>query len=252
MKFIERRLFLPCAGIFSIIQILLYVPQHLSYTDALSDLSDTAAVIIGALTSALTNFASFALPVFAAMLLFVSYAYRGLAHALPRVFFFSLPYLLGTVPKYYIYFLSYFDSLGAFFFSAFYSLVIVLIITVQILALFGIICFFFRLKGEPRFGRTLLMPLEGEDAFDLSNPFAKGLFFATLVQFIITLIPEIKETVSYIGESKGSYRPLEIFTVVMTFLFILLEMLVSYIGTFKLKNKLLRERLIDGDELESI
>lgn len=251
MKFIERHLFLHCSLAFCIIQALLYIPQHLAYTGAVADLSDGVAVALGAITSALTNFASFALPVFAAAVLFISYAYRGLAHALPRVLFFSVPYIVGTVPQYYINFLSYFDSYGAIFFSLVYSALIVLMITAQMLALFGVICFFFRLNGEARFDRATLAPLEAKDALDISDPFAKGLFAAVLLQFTITVIPEIKDTVSFIIEGKGTYGAMEILTVMMTFLFILSEMLITYILTFKLKDKLIRERLIEDDDAEA-
>ncbi len=242
MNFIEKRLFLKSGLIFCLIQIILYVPIHLSYTDALNGLGG-GAVVIGALSSALSELASFILPLAAACILFVSYAFRGAFHAIPRVLVFSLPYILGTAPEYYLVFLQAFDSLGALFFAVIYSLIIFAAVTAQMLLLFGIICFFFRFPQKDRFGRRALEPLCKEDMFDFSEPFAKGLFAAVLVQFAVALVPEIIDTVKFIVNNRGTILISEILTILFTFVFIVFEMIVSYIFVYKLKNKLLYERL---------
>ncbi len=246
MKFTEKRLFLNLGLIFCAIQALLYVPVHLAYTGVFSEES-ILTVIIGAFTSALTEFAAFLLPLAAAAVIFISYAYGGLAHALPRVLFFSVPYLLCAVPSNYLTYLSIFDTSGALFFSLLISLFIVFAVTVQMLALFGVICFFYRMPKEERFGEKALSALKSADMFDFSNPFAKGLFGAVAVQFVLSLIPEIIETVTYFINRSGAYRTEELFTIIFTYLFMALEILLAYILVYKVKDKLIYERLMENN-----
>ncbi len=248
MRFIEKRLFLKSGLIFCAIQALLYIPVHLSYTGVISEDGGTAAVIFGALTSALSELAAFALPVIAGMILFLSYAYKGAPHAIPRVFFFSLPYLVCSVPANYLNYLAWFDTSGAIFFSFLISLFVLITVTAQMLALFGVICFFFRLPKEKRFDRSSLSPIESEDMFDFSNPLSKGIFGAVIVQFVITLVPELIETVTYFIERSGTYRTGELFTIVFTYLFMAAEILITYIVAYKLKNRIVYERLAEPVE----
>ena len=89
------------------------------------------------------------------------------------------------------------------------------------------------------------MPLEEENSFDFSKPLAKGFFAAAFVQFLITFIPSVVDTVSYIIDKKGTYRFNELITIVLTFLFITLELVLAYTAVYKMKNKLIYERLLD-------
>ncbi len=252
MNFTEKRLFLKSGLVFCLIQAILYIPVHMSYLSSFENWSLTGVVVFGAVASALSDLASFILPVIAATIIFISFAYKGAFHAIPKVLIFSLPYIISSVPEYYLMFLSAFDSPGALFFSGIYSLIIFAAVTAQMLALFGVICFFFRLPKDARFDKKTLSPLEDTDMFDFSNRFAKGLFGAVFVQFLISLIPEIISTVSYIIDNEGTYRIGEILTIVFTFLFVTLEMGLAYVIAYKLKSKLIYERLVNEDAAGNI
>ncbi len=250
MRFVEKQLFLRSGLVFCVIQALLYIPIHLSYTGAVSSDGGVAAIVFGAVCSALSELAAFLLPIIAATILFLSYAYSGLAHALPRVFFFSLPYLLCSIPSNYLSYLALFDTAGALFFSLLVSLFVLISVSAQILALFGVICFFYRFPRESRFDKKTLAEIEERDMFNFSNPLAKGIFGAVILQFIFTLVPEVIEAFTYFIEESGTYRINELFTIVFTFLFTALEILVAYITAYKLKNKIIYERLICKEEAE--
>lgn len=245
MIFKEKRLFLKSSLIFCLIQLILYIPIHITYTGGMESIPPTLAVIIGALTAALSDFAAFALPVFAALVLFLSYAYNGFWHALPRVFAFSLPYVIGALPENYLIYLAYFDSAGALFFSVVITVFIVLAVSAQILALLGIICFFFKMPKVQRFEKETLLPILEEDAFDFSKPFAKGLFFAVLAQFLLSFIIETVSTVNYIADNAGTYMTSELITVVLSYLFLALELFITYVAAYKIKNVLLQKRLAE-------
>ncbi len=246
MRFDSKRLFLKYGLIFALIEFLLYIPVHISYMDFFADAGTGFQTFWGILISLTSEVALFALPVFGALLLFIYYVYNGFARTLPRVFAFSLPYAIGSIPENYLVYLKMFDSEGALFFSAVLTLGIILIVTVQMLALFGIICFFVKLPREAeRFSKKAVGIIECEDYTDFSKPFAKGLFAATFVQFLITFIPEAVSTVEYIIEKSGTYRTNEIVTIVLTLFFIIAELVFVYIFAYKFKNRLLDERLYE-------
>ena len=244
MNFTEKRLFLKSGLIYALIQIILYIPIHLTYTGGFENAPEFLTLSVGILSSALSEFAYFSLPIFAAVILFVSYAHKGFMHALPRALVFSLPYFISALPEYYLIYLKAFDSSGAIFFSFVISLLIVFAVTAQILALVGIICFFVRFPKSDRFEKKALEPLCITDMSDFSKPFAKGLLFAVLAQFLISFITEVVTVVTYIIENSGTYRTSELITIVLTFLFIALELLLTYIFAFKLKNKLIENRVL--------
>ncbi len=245
MIFTEKRLFLKISLAFCLIQLILYIPIHITYTGEMLSIPATLAVIIGALTAALSDIAAFALPVFAALVLFLSYAYNGFWHALPRVFAFSLPYIIGALPENYLAYLAYFDSAGALFFSVIITLLIVLAVSAQILALLGIMCFFFKMPKVNRFEKKTLLPILESDPFDFSKPLAKGLFFTVLVQFLLSFIRETVSTVNYIIDNEGTYMTSELITVVLSYLFLALELFVTYVVVYKIKNVLVEKRVAE-------
>ena len=229
MQFNEKRLFLKLGLLYAAIHLILYLPVHISYQDFFADAPAGVQLALGIAVSVLSEAASFVLPLLAAAVLFISYAYRGLSHALPRVLLLSLPY--------------YTDSAGAILTSVLLSLLTVIIITLEMLALFGVICFFCRLPKEQRAESRELLSLEKNEMFNFSLPFTKGLFAASLTVFAVRFITEAFSTVSYIISDAGSYRARELMTIVFTYLFITALFALSYIITYKIKSLLIESRL---------
>ena len=243
MQFNEKRLFLKLGLLYAAIHLILYLPVHISYQDFFADAPAGVQLALGIAVSVMSEAVSFILPLIAAAVLFISYAYRGLSHALPRVLLLSLPYIVSLLPDNYLKYLYYTDSAGAILTSVLLSLLTVIIITLEMLALFGVICFFCRLPKEQRAESRELSSLAKNEMFNFSLPFTKGLFAASLTVFAVRFITEAFSTVSYIISDAGSYRARELMTIVFTYLFITALFALSYIITYKIKSLLIESRL---------
>ena len=238
MRFNERRLFLKLGLIFAAIHLVLYLPVHISYQEFFGDAGAGLQLALGIAVSFLGEVANFILPIVAATVIFISYAYNGAAHAMPRVLFSALPYLVSAVPENYLKYLAYTDSVGAIGFSLLISLFTVLIFSVEVLALFGVMCIFCRVREGNGFSS-----LEADAMFDFSLPFTRAQLFSCVTVFAIRFITEAVSTVSYIVAVAGAYRMREILTIVFTFLFITLLFVLSYVLAYRVKEKLLDNRL---------
>ena len=68
MNFTEKRLFLKSGLLYALIQIILYIPIHLTYTGGFENAPEFLTLSVGILSSALSEFAYFSLPIFAAVI----------------------------------------------------------------------------------------------------------------------------------------------------------------------------------------
>lgn len=243
MRFFEKGLFLKLGLTFSLIHVLLYLPVHLAYQDFVSDADKWVQIALGVWVSFAAEIASFVLPLVASAVLFISYAYKGAAHALLRVFVFALPYFISALPENYLTFLNYFDSKGAVFFALLFAVITVISVAAEILVLFGVIAFFYRFPKDKRFDAKVTLELEVGETFDFSNRFAKGALMASLLIFAVKLITEIVSTVSYIVDARGNFMTDEIVTVIATYVFLAAAWVVSYVITFKAKKRIIEYRL---------
>jgi len=72
--------------------------------------------------------------------------------------------------------------------------------------------------------------------FDFSEEFTVGTFFAGVLIFIINLVREVIDTVSYLIAYAGEYRLGEILYIVVSFIMILAELILCQLVIFKIKN----------------
>lgn len=248
MRLNDKKLFIKLSLIYALIHLCLYIPVHITYQEWFSTAPAGVKTAFGIIISLLSEVARFALPVFAATVIYISYIYGSFTRSVLRILFFSLPYLISFFPENYILNLSVTDSVGALLASLGSSLLSVFIVSLEVFVLFGIMYFFSRPPKIDRQSSSAAISISENAMFDFSVPFTKSLFMASLLRFVISLISVIADTVSYAVKYAGGYRTSEILTIVFTFVFTVVLWIATYTVVYELKCVLIKKRLVPEAE----
>ena len=150
---------------------------------------------------------------------------------------FALFELFYTVPFYYVYFVSLGYGLGE-------ALVLILIQTLISLFLsfarLVILCaiFLYVYQRVIKKYKEQTVKVDTGSIFDLQNPTNAAIFASCGFVFLISLVREIFETVSFLIEAFGTYRTDEIIYIVVRYLFLFITLIVSYATAQKLHIKI--------------
>ncbi len=94
-------------------------------------------------------------------------------------------------------------------------------------------------KAAHRRGGSLELAVSSaSSAFDFSNELTLSVFIGGIVSFIINLAFEIEDAVVFLTEHGDSYQMSEIIFIAVSFVMILVELLLTQVVIFKIKNKI--------------
>ena len=124
-------------------------------------------------------------------------------------------------------------------FAILIALITVILNYAKALFLLFIIIFLTRIFAKPKSKRKndLNDSLADCGAFDFSNPETKGIFAASLNVFILSLISEIIDTVSFLLSYSGTYRTGEILYILFRYVFILAMLIISHALAYYIKKQ---------------
>lgn len=144
----------------------------------------------------------------------------------------TLTNLIYSIPYYYLIGIVYnLDSIESISLSIGVSVLYLVIFHLHTLLLYFISKYLLLKKNN---GDAIAMQESGR-AFDLSYPLTLSIFSISAIQFLIHLIGELWDAISYFVEYLGDYRTDDIIYMVFRFLFVLAMMFVSHAVCFKVK-----------------
>ncbi len=231
--------------------LLLNLFSFLVYYVTTISLENTVTVYI---KSYYAEIADALLPIYASVALYVIYSASGIRSALICAPLLSLSWVIYFFPYYaFDYALrgAYIDEV--FYYSALASLISILIVLLKITIFFLCIAFFTRLwaKKIKLSKKKYACILENRHVFDFSEPLTVGFFAAALLLFLYNLGFELYSTVTFIIDVTYSYSIIttgEILYIAFRYVFILALLLLSHIGSYIVKNRLLQGSDDDGEE----
>ena len=178
------------------------------------------------------------LPVLCAVCVFVNSGSYGTA-LLPTLYY-SLTRLAYVIPYTLLLAISSGYYLGATLLYTFLeSLVYLVTYFAEGVILYFVISLFYK-----RLSRSCTKEPIPVSALDLDSPLALSVLFASLLRFVFNLVLEIIDTVEYLTDYAGDYRAWEIIYMVVSFIFILFIMLL----TFYLSARMLNTRTYSVEE----
>ena len=216
---ILRGLVWSLVGIFSLAFILYSVNLELW-------LNDKSAAVLTSIESYLITILYFAIPAVIGGAIISSVGALGVKDGLIRCLPLPLPLLIYAVPYYYIYSLLYLtqDSGRALLYALLIGLLECLVFYLEGVAFFfisgaiaGAIA-----KGRKRKDYGELC------ASDFSNPFTVGVFISLSIKALVMMALTIIDTVRYLIEYRGTYLVGEILAIILDFVLILAELLISH------------------------
>jgi hypothetical protein len=194
--------------------LIYYVPGLYAYEfEYLAYISDFLCLVI-----------DFMIPAFSAFVLLLSS--EGLPRTILSAFKLTLPRLIYTVPYFYLYYIYQgFDSMESLALLSLRSAVFLLIFTLELLLLY--------------YGARLILKLTRRgEALDFSKPLpffdtatasAFAILMISFIKFILNIISEIVDTVTYLIDYAGEYHADEITYMILRYLFILASLLITHL-----------------------
>ena len=171
--------------------------------------------------------------------------------------------IIYSLPYYYLYFLSFgYDSIDGIPLYTLSALLAVIFECVKLVAFFYLCYFVSRRHIVKEF--TLKLPIAKQKnppakvkaeikkaadtrladglslggVFNFDVPLTLGIFLVSVGQFVFALISEIKNAADYLIEFAGNYRTSEIVYMTWCFVFLVVELAISHLVCYYLKNKL--------------
>ncbi len=262
----NKRLFSISALFFCVANLFLFliffiqnyvIEAHLEYIEY-------AASFIG-------KFVDFALPPIAAALLLFPYLKNGIRDALIKAIFLALPRIIYLFPYNYLYHTAGgYEPTKAIYLSALLTVLGVALAWAHIVILFLLI----RMTAirsiakslasdlPPSVSKTMPVDLRKKlnqeakislgtninftGAFDFSVPLTVGIFAAAFGEFIVNLMREIIDTVTYLVNFAGYYRIGETIYITLGFVFLIIELLTVHLIAYHLFKKINLKRKNNG------
>lgn len=180
------------------------------------------------------------LPLITAAFILRSYMKSGFGKAMLYALPFCVTEILYLFP-YRAFELAYegYEITATLLFAILITLITVILNYAKTLFLLFIIIFLTRIFAKPKSKRKndLNDSLADCGAFDFSNPETKGIFAASLNVFILSLISEIIDTVSFLLSYSGTYRTGEILYILFRYVFILAMLIISHALAYYIKKQ---------------
>jgi hypothetical protein len=188
-----------------------------------------------------TQIANSLFPVVLATAMLVFYSHTTFLKSLAKALPYTLTLLLYLFPYWAFNFAyQYIEVSGVIILSLLYALGYLVIFYVKTLLLFLLMIFFVKIFASKAPTHQSLEDIIAEkDALDFSKPAPKSIFLASLALFIYNIVLELTTvTIPYFKDSMGIYLAEEIFSLVLSYAVILVILLLCYLTSFFVKNKL--------------
>ena len=244
------------------VSLLTYVFFHIYYLLS----STNAAAALFYIQGYVSDATFFILPCVGSAITLVVYAYVGTRRAVGAAFILSLSIMLYAFPYYYIVLIEENFATSSLILTLTVSLLAdgintpiglalafgfasaeALLMALRILLLFGCAVLFCKFKAQrSKVCQTWAYAqesLEQKAAFDLSSASAGMIFTATAVQFVLRLVTNIIDTVTFFEAVGSSYSGGEILTVIADYLITIILLVLSQLIATVIKNRLLTARL---------
>lgn len=238
--------------LYLIIFLVFYIPNYI-FPDYFLELPDGALNVFLIFRDALERLVQFFVPLSAATYLLLRSAKRGIRSIFLPSLLSALPSLVYAVPYCYLYALSQgFDSVEGLMISALLSVVGVVLLALEIVALMfvcrAVLGFAIgrgltgsvaerRLAVQEKLDGALL----AEGVFNLSSPLSRGIFASGLAIFAVQTVGEIISVVTSLSQDGAYYEVWDVVYVACTFLFMLVELLGCHAACYyiakSIKNK---------------
>lgn len=167
----------------------------------------------------------------------------GAKYALSRGFVLLLPMLIYDVPAYYIeYFNMTLDTLESLLFSAVNILFDFTVFYLQAAITFFLVLWLTRLHARRTRGADISDLIDSHDPFNLSNPLSFAFFTVVALRFLVLLVLEVIETMSFLSNFSNSYTIDEVIYIILSYVFLLGELLFAQWFSLYVKNKSLKPK----------
>lgn len=185
----------------------------------------------------------FVTPALASAMMIAAGRSLGTRYALLRGWVLSLPLIIYAVPSYYVYYLSItYDSLEAIIYALANTLFDLAVFYLQTVIGYLLVMWLTRLHARRARGADIGDLIDVHSPFDLSESFSFAFFITVALRFLVLLVIEIIDTVSFLNDFSENYRVGEIVYMLLSYLFLLGELLFSQWFSLHIKNKLLNQK----------
>lgn len=192
----------------------------------------------------LIEFFNFLLPLAVAVAVFHAFTSGGFKSAFVCAIFFSMSKIIYLLPTGYLNFM----SAGYISSDAILLSLLEALLYSALLYCISVLLFLLMLFATGKFAKIdcknpEAIKKEGAKRgfFDFSIPIALSFFSCALVPFVISLVKEVIDTVTFLLNYSGTYRLSEILYILMRFVFILVYLFASHVICIGFKNLLFKE-----------
>ncbi len=181
---------------------------------------------------------NFVFPTAMAALMIAARRLFGTKYALSRGFVLLLPMLIYDVPAYYIkYFDMTLDTLESLLFSAVNILFDFALFYLQAVITYFLVLWLTRLHSKRKRGADISDLVDAHDPFNLSSSLSFAFFTVIALRFLVLLVLEIIKTASFLRDFSANYRIDEVIYIVLSYVFLLGELLFAQWFSLYIKNK---------------
>ncbi len=246
MKYSAKRITRNALLIYILVNVFTYAFAHIAYLFA----NDVIGVTLEYISYYLSKSIEFlAAPILAA-LIYLLYKNYGRRTALLSALVISSARAFYSLPYYYILFIyNYgYDSIESILLSL-SATVLVIIVTVLGIALsIGIYLFVMKMickhSGDDIVSE-LTKPDEKTNIFDFLARANLPILTFSLSRFAFSLVRELIDTITFFVEYLSDYRPMEIITILLNFVLLFILLVLSYLISSAIKNKLVADNDIE-------
>lgn len=186
----------------------------------------------------------FVFPTAVAALMIAARRLYSMKYAFARSWVLLLPMLIYTLPSYYTqYFAMTLDTLEAVAFSLINALFDLLIFYAQAVATYFLVIWLTRLHSRRTRSSDVSDIIDSHDPFNLANSLSFAFFITISVRFAVLLVLEIIETVSFLRDFSANYRIDEVIYIILSYVFLLGELLFAQWFSLYIKNKSLKTKV---------
>lgn len=183
----------------------------------------------------------FVFPTAVAALMIAARRLYSMKYAFARSWVLLLPMLIYTLPSYYTqYFAMTLDTLEAVAFSLINALFDLLIFYAQAVVTYFLVIWFTRLHARRTRGADISDLIDSHDPFNLSNSLSFAFFTVVALRFLVLLVLEVIETMSFLINFSNSYTIDEVIYIILSYVFLLGELLFAQWFSLYVKNKSLK------------
>ncbi len=229
----------------SVLSVIEYALYHVEYLFS----GTGAGGVLGYVRYYVTEAWEFMLPAVAAMLMLIILAYSGYKRSLIFGALITLSRIFYYLPWYYMYYIYNmgFDSLESIFFSLLTSVAFAILAYLEAVLFFGIAVgvLYLSRRGEGDALPYLRGAMPHHDALDVTRGAGMLLGVISLVAFVRRALIITVDTVTFFINHGANYRPNEVISILIDYLYALLLLIITHLVICALKKRIIKARLTD-------